>query len=192
MRIRSLVVALTLLLSTPRPVAQFPWESASTTRTLCPLRPICAATLITDVVLPTPPFWLITVTTLARPAGVGREEGRCIGPLACVVLTCSAALRRGASCASSVSTNSTSTTRGAFSTSGRGLSPSSAFIRAPSALGGVFNVPIDITSIMPKAPLARRAVGMNPACHPSGLGVHSESEGVFPPPIFRTPPIPVN
>ena len=121
---RSLVVVLTLLLSTPSPVAQLPCESVSTTRTLWPLKASWAATLITVVVLPTPPFWLVTVTTRALPGGVGREAGSSIGRRALAVLISSTASRGGARVSSSTSVNSTSRTSGTALTSGR-ASPSS-------------------------------------------------------------------
>ena len=141
-RMRSLVVARTLLLSTPKPVAQLPCESASTTSTLCPRRANWAAILITVVVLPTPPFWLITVTTLALPSGVGNPGGRSRGGRARAVLISSTASSIGAVVSSSTSVNSASITSGAFCTSGRSSPSSSAFIRAPLALVVLLNMPL--------------------------------------------------
>ena len=63
---RSYVVAVLAEGSKPRPVLAFPWASASTTRTLCPVAAKAVARLMTVVVLPTPPFWLATATTRGR------------------------------------------------------------------------------------------------------------------------------
>jgi len=97
--------------------------------------------LMTVVVLPTPPFWLMTVTTRALPSGVGWASGRSSGRRARATLISSTASSDGAVDSSSTSVNSTSTTSGALSTSGSVSPSSSTVIRAPLALGAVLNMP---------------------------------------------------
>jgi hypothetical protein len=58
---------LSVRLDTPSPVVALPCGSRSTTRTLLPSSPRAAARFTTVVVLPTPPFWLATVTIMRPP-----------------------------------------------------------------------------------------------------------------------------
>src|SRR5215467_273041 len=55
-------------LSIPRPVVALPWGSRSTRRVRRSARARPAERLTAVVVFPTPPFWLATATTLARPS----------------------------------------------------------------------------------------------------------------------------
>ena len=54
--------------STPSPMPQPPWGSMSVTRTRYPSSAKQAPSVMVDVVLPTPPFWLAKAIT--RPARV--------------------------------------------------------------------------------------------------------------------------
>src|ERR1039457_4407472 len=61
--------------ATPSPEVALAWGSQSMMRTRRPISARWAATLITVVVLPTPPFWLATARTRGGMAAIMRRRG---------------------------------------------------------------------------------------------------------------------